>query len=55
MRVDGIYGPFGSYWNKEWGRYHVFVTNHRKRVEIRLADDSRVIVSPDDSGVKSRR
>jgi hypothetical protein len=47
-RVEGIHGTFGSYWNKTWGRYQVFVTNHLNRVEVRLEDSSRVILSPDD-------
>ena len=47
-RVEGIHGTFGSYWNKTWGRYLVFVTNHLNRVEVRLEGGSRVILSPDD-------
>jgi len=47
-RVEGIHGTFGSYWNKTWGRYQVFVTNHLNKVEVRLEDGSRVILSPDD-------
>jgi hypothetical protein len=47
-RVEGIHGTFGSYWNKTWGRYQVFVTNHLNRVEVRLEGGSRVILSPDD-------
>jgi hypothetical protein len=47
-RVEGIHGTFGSYWNKTWGRYRVFVTNHLNTVELRLEDGSRVILSPDD-------
>jgi hypothetical protein len=47
-RVDGIYGSFGSHWSRSWGRYRVHVTDHSKQVEIRLVDDSRVIVSPHD-------
>lgn len=47
-RVEGIHGTFGSYWNKNWGRYQVFVTNHLNRVELRLEGGSRVILSPDD-------
>ena len=46
--VEGIHGTFGSYWNKTWGRYQVFVTNHLNSVELRLEDGSRVILSPDD-------
>jgi hypothetical protein len=47
-RVEGIHGTFGSHWNKTWGRYQVFVTNHLNKVELRLEDGSRVILSPDD-------
>ncbi len=47
-RVEGIHGTFGSYWNKTWGRYQVFITNHLNTVEIRLDGGSRVILSPDD-------
>jgi hypothetical protein len=47
-RVEGIHGTFASYWNKTWGRYQVFVTNHLNRVELRLEGGSRVILSPDD-------
>lgn len=49
LRVQGIYGTFGSYWNRHWGRFHAYITDHIKRIEIRLVDCSRVIVSPDDS------
>ena len=47
-RVEGIHETFDSYWNKTWGRYQVFVTNHLNNVEVRLGDGSRVILSPDD-------
>ena len=47
-RVEGIHGTFGNYWNKTWGRYQIFVTNHLNRVEVRLEGGSRVILSPDD-------
>lgn len=47
-RVEGIHGSFGTYWNRGWGRYRTYVTDQRKRVELRLLDDSRVILSPDD-------
>ncbi|NIP25367.1 MAG: hypothetical protein GWO38_16505 [Phycisphaerae bacterium] len=47
-RVEGIHGTFGSYWNKTWGRYQVFITNHLNTVEVRLDGGSRVILSPDD-------
>ena len=45
-RVEGIHGSFGTYWNRTWGRYRVYVTDHTKAVEIRLANGSRVILSP---------
>lgn len=48
FRVEGIYGTFGSYWNRHWGRFHVYITDYTKRVEIRLLNGSRIIVSPDD-------
>lgn len=47
-RVDGIFGSHGVYWNKAWGRFRVFVTNDANRVEIRLRDGGRVLLSPDD-------
>lgn len=47
-RVDGMYGTFGTFRNKIWGRYQVFVTNHLNKVEVRLRNGSRVILSPDD-------
>ncbi len=47
-RVDGLHGTFGTYWNKTWGHYQVFVTNHLNNVELRLEDGSRAILSPDD-------
>jgi hypothetical protein len=48
FRVEGIHGTFGSYWNKAWGRYRVYVTDERNQVEIRSHSGSRVILSPDD-------
>jgi len=47
VRVEGIHGTFGTYWNRTWGRYQIFVTNHSNSVELRLEDSSRVILSPD--------
>ena len=48
LRVHGIHGTFGSFWNREWGRYRAYVTNPRNRVELRLRGGDRLIVSPDD-------
>jgi hypothetical protein len=50
VRVEGIHGVFGSFWNKSWGRFRVYVTNPANSVELRLADGSRVIISPDEPG-----
>ncbi|MGD8311840.1 MAG: PH domain-containing protein, partial [Gammaproteobacteria bacterium] len=36
VRVEGLYGTFGTFWNRSWGRYRVYVTNRQNRVEIRL-------------------
>jgi hypothetical protein len=47
-RVEGIHGSFGIYWNRAWGRYRAYVTDQGKKVEVRLLDNSRVILSPDD-------
>lgn len=49
-RVEGFHGTFGSYWNRDWGRFQVFVTNSSNLVEVRLEDGSRVILSPDSPG-----
>ncbi|MGA8262781.1 MAG: PH domain-containing protein [Arenicellales bacterium] len=50
FRVTGIYGTFGVFWNRHWGLFRVFVTNHANRVELCLDDGSHVVVSPDDPG-----
>jgi len=47
-RVEGIHGRFGSYWNRSWGRYQVYVTNQSNAVELLFEDSHRVILSPDD-------
>jgi hypothetical protein len=48
LRVVGIYGTFGIFWNRGWGVYRVFVTDHSKQVELALTGGSHVIVSPAD-------
>ena len=48
MRVQGLYGTFGSFWNKHWGKFYVYVTNQANAVELRLTNGSRIIISPDD-------
>jgi len=47
MRVQGLYGTFGSFWNKHWGKFYVYVTNQANTVELRLTNGSRIIISPD--------
>jgi hypothetical protein len=46
--VEGIHGAFGTFWSRGWGPYRVYVTNADHAAELRLADGSRLIVSPDD-------
>lgn len=48
MRVQGLYGTFGSFWNRQWGKFDVYVTNQAKTVELGLTNGSRIIISPDD-------
>ena len=47
-RVQGIYGTFGSFWNRKWGKFQMYVTNSANMVEIILIDNTRLIISPDD-------
>jgi len=47
-RVEGLHGTFGTFRSRDWGRFRLYVTDHRNVVELRLEDGSRVIVSPDD-------
>jgi hypothetical protein len=48
LRVEGLFGAQGSYWNKSWGRFRVFVTNDANTVEVRLASGERILLSPDE-------
>ena len=43
-----LYGTFGSFWNRQWGKFDVYVTNQAKTVELGLTNGSRIIISPDD-------
>ncbi len=47
-RASGFYGVFGSFWNREWGKYYVYVTDAGKAVQLVLGDGTRLFVSPDD-------
>lgn len=49
-RVDGLHGRFGLYWNRNWGRFRVYITDPDKTIELRFEDIGRVIISPDDPG-----
>mgnify|MGYP003700929803 FL=1 len=46
-RVEGLWGARGTYWNRSWGKFRVYVTDDRNRVELRLAKGGRVLLSPD--------
>ncbi len=48
LRVEGMHGRFGTYWNRRWGRHRVYITDERTATEIRFADASRLLVSPTD-------
>jgi hypothetical protein len=48
MRVQGLYGTFGGFWNKHWGKFEVYVTNQANSVELGLTNRSKIIISPDD-------
>jgi hypothetical protein len=47
-RVDGIFGTQGTYRNRSWGKFRVFVTNERNTVEVLLKGGARVLLSPDE-------
>ena len=46
--MEGIFGTQGTYWNKTWGRFRVFVTDDENTVEILLDGGERVLLSPDE-------
>jgi hypothetical protein len=48
IQVQGLYGTFGSFWNRHWGKFFVYVTNQVNTVELGLTNGSRIIISPDD-------
>ena len=33
-RAGGFYGVFGSFWNREWGKFYIYVTDATKSVQI---------------------
>ena len=48
FRIQGFFGTYGTFWNRDWGKFSVYVTNQANTVELLLENGSRVIVSPDD-------
>jgi hypothetical protein len=46
--VDGIFGSFGLFWDRNWGWFRAHVTDHRKRIELIQVDGKRLIISPDE-------
>jgi hypothetical protein len=48
LRVEGLFGAQGTYWNRSWGKFRVFVTNEQKTVEVLLRNGKRILLSPDD-------
>lgn len=53
-RVDGFYGVFGTFWNRSWGKYYVFVTDSARVVQILFRDRCRLFISPRDHEEFSR-
>jgi hypothetical protein len=47
-RVEGVFSTSGTYWNKSWGRFYLYLTNRLNSLELRLLDDTRILLSPDD-------
>jgi Bacterial PH domain len=54
-RVEGFWGTRGTYWNRGWGRFRVYVTDDKNRVELLLKSGQRIIISPDDPQKFARR
>ncbi len=48
-RAHGFYGVFGTFWNRYWGKYHVYVTDAECVVQILFRDRRRLFVSPRDN------
>lgn len=48
-RVDGFYGVFGTFWNRSWGKYYVYVTDAARIVQILFRDRRRLFLSPRDT------
>lgn len=48
VRVEGFYGAWGLYWNRSWKWFRLYVTDDANRVEVRMKDGMRIILSPDD-------
>jgi hypothetical protein len=53
-RVDGLYGTFGTFWSRSWGKYHVYVTDAARIVQILFRVHRRLFVSPRDDEEFSR-
>ncbi|NIP60607.1 MAG: hypothetical protein GWM92_05235 [Gemmatimonadetes bacterium] len=46
--LNGFYGLHGTFWNRELGRFRIYVTNPDNLVEIVTREGRHVYVSPDD-------
>jgi hypothetical protein len=44
-RSEGFCGSYGVYWNREWGRFKVYVTDATRAIQLRFGE-RRVFVSP---------
>ena len=45
----GFLGYFGRFYYRAYGRVHVFATDRSKIILITLADDRKIIITPDDT------
>lgn len=46
VRAIGFYGVFGSFWNREWGKFYVYVTDATKSLQVMFRDGRRLFISP---------
>jgi hypothetical protein len=45
-RATGFYGVFGSFWNREWGKFYVYITDATKSLQVMFKDGRRLFISP---------
>jgi hypothetical protein len=48
LGVAGVYGTFGFFWNRAWGRFSLYITDDSNMIELCGKGGRRTVVSPDD-------